>query len=71
MVMDLSRDWTTGPPAQWHQFVPTIYLFEVDLFHFDFNLYANDQNIIDKPLMKDENSQFSYLSRLLLCLIIN
>jgi len=56
MVIDLSWDWTTGPPTEWHQFVPTIYLSEVDLFHFDLNLYANDQNIIDKPLVKDENS---------------
>ena len=56
MVIDLSRDWTTGPPTEWHQFVPTIYLSEVDPFHFDLNLYANDQNIIDEPLVKDENS---------------
>lgn len=57
MIMDISRDWSSGPPAEWHQFVPTIYTFEVDFFHFDLNLYANDQNIIDKMLIKDENSQ--------------
>ncbi|KAL4073990.1 hypothetical protein J3A83DRAFT_4507268, partial [Scleroderma citrinum] len=56
MFMDLSRDWTSGPPAEWHQFVPIVYLLEVDLFHFELKLYANDQNIIDKPLIKDENT---------------
>ncbi|KAF9241526.1 hypothetical protein BU15DRAFT_87119 [Melanogaster broomeanus] len=56
MFVDLSRDWTTGPPTEWHHFVPTVYSLQLDLHHFDFNLYANDQNIIDKPLIKDENT---------------
>ncbi|KAH7888759.1 hypothetical protein F5I97DRAFT_2055646 [Phlebopus sp. FC_14] len=56
MFSDLSRDWTTGPLTEWHHFVPTVYSFELALHHFDLDLYANDQNIIDKPLIKDENS---------------
>ncbi|KAF9227418.1 hypothetical protein BS17DRAFT_747957 [Gyrodon lividus] len=56
MFADLLRDWTTGPPTEWHHFVPTVYSLELDLHHFDLNLYANDQNIIDKPLIKDENT---------------
>jgi hypothetical protein len=56
MFTDLTRDWTSGPPAGWNCFVPTIYVFELDLHQFELNLYANDQNIIDKPLVKGENS---------------
>ncbi|KAI6157760.1 hypothetical protein BKA82DRAFT_130576 [Pisolithus tinctorius] len=59
MVVDLLRDWTSAPPTEWYQFIPTVYVFEVDLFHFDLNLYANDQNIVDKPLVKDDNTIFT------------
>ncbi|KAG2345485.1 hypothetical protein BDR05DRAFT_880204 [Suillus weaverae] len=56
MFTDLTRDWTFGPPTEWNLFVPTIYMLELDLHHFELNLYANDQNIIDKPLVKGENT---------------
>ncbi|KAG2364907.1 hypothetical protein BDR07DRAFT_1557955 [Suillus spraguei] len=56
MFTDLTRDWTFGPPTEWNLFVPTIYMLELDLQHFELNLYANDQNIIDKPLVKGENT---------------
>ncbi|KAG0707320.1 hypothetical protein DFH29DRAFT_995117 [Suillus ampliporus] len=56
MFTDLTRDWTFGPPTDWNLFVPTIYILELDLHHFELNLYANDQNIIDKPLDKGENT---------------
>lgn len=56
MITDLSRDWTSGEPTEWHHFVPTVYSLEFYLHHFDLNLYANDQNVIDKPLIEDENS---------------
>lgn len=58
MFTDLTRDWTFGPPTEWNLFVPTIYVLELDLHHFELNLYANDQNIIDKPLVKGENSMW-------------
>ncbi|KAG1858104.1 hypothetical protein F4604DRAFT_1684988 [Suillus subluteus] len=56
MFTDLTRDWTFGPPTEWNLFVPTIYALELDLHQFELNLYANDQNIIDKPLVKGENT---------------
>ncbi|KAG6372334.1 hypothetical protein JVT61DRAFT_7774 [Boletus reticuloceps] len=56
MITDLSRDWASGEPTEWHHFVPIVYSLELHLHHFDLNLYANDQNIIDKPLIKDENT---------------
>lgn len=61
MFTDLARDWTFGPPTEWNLFVPTIYMLELDLHHFELNLYANDQNIIDKPLVKGENSELILL----------
>ncbi|OJA20857.1 hypothetical protein AZE42_02968 [Rhizopogon vesiculosus] len=56
MFTDLTRDWTSGPPTGWNNFVPTIYVLELHLHQFELNLYANDQNIIDKPLVKGENT---------------
>ncbi|KAG2150597.1 hypothetical protein DEU56DRAFT_37144 [Suillus clintonianus] len=56
MFTDLARDWTFGPPTECNIFVPTVYTLELDLHHFELNLYANDQNIIDKPLVKGENT---------------
>ncbi|KAG9316547.1 hypothetical protein JVU11DRAFT_2597 [Chiua virens] len=59
MITDLSRDWTSGEPTEWHHFVPTVYSLELHLHHFDLNLYVNDANIIDKPLVRDENTMVS------------
>ncbi|KAH7913899.1 hypothetical protein BJ138DRAFT_527505 [Hygrophoropsis aurantiaca] len=56
MFTDISRDWTSGPPSDWNQFIPMIYSFNLDLHYFELNLYANDQNIIDKPLIREENA---------------
>lgn len=55
MFTDLGKDWTTGPPTDYQRFIPMIYAFELQLHHFELNLYANDHNIIDKPLIRDEN----------------
>lgn len=55
MFTDLAKDWSSGPPNDYFRFVPTVYSLSVDLQHYDINLYANDHNIIDKPLVKDEN----------------
>ncbi|KAK7053326.1 Macrophage colony-stimulating factor 1 receptor [Paramarasmius palmivorus] len=54
------KDWTSGPPSHYYRFVPMIYLFEFDMHHYELNLYANDQNIIDKPLMREENAIFTF-----------
>lgn len=62
MLTDLSRDWTSGPPSDYQRFIPMIYIFELDLHHFEINLYANDHNIIDKPLVRDENGTVCYIS---------
>lgn len=55
MFTDLGKDWVSGPPTEYYRFIPMIYVFELDMHHFELNLYVNDQNIIDKPLIRDEN----------------
>jgi|ERR1700722_5107754 len=59
MCIDLGKDWTSGPPIDHALFVPTLYVFQLEMHHFRFNLYANDHNIIDKPLVEDENGKIS------------
>ncbi|KAJ6625576.1 hypothetical protein B0H10DRAFT_1782666 [Mycena sp. CBHHK59/15] len=56
MFTDLGKDWAAGPPSDYFRFVPTLYAVELELHHFELNLYVNDHNIIDKPLIKDENA---------------
>lgn len=56
MFTDLGKDWTSGPPTDYQKFVPMIYRFKLEMHHYELNLYANDQNIIDKPLLRDENA---------------
>ncbi|KAJ7084454.1 hypothetical protein B0H15DRAFT_940059 [Mycena belliarum] len=56
MFTDLAKDWTAGPPSDHHRFVPTSYAVELELHHFELNLYVNDHNIIDKPSIRDENA---------------
>ncbi|KAH9485425.1 Protein CSF1 [Psilocybe cubensis] len=59
MFTDLARDWVAGPPTEYQKFIPMIYTFKLEMHHFQLNLYANDQNIVDKPLIKDENALLS------------
>ncbi|KAJ7218000.1 hypothetical protein GGX14DRAFT_550111 [Mycena pura] len=56
MFTDLGKDWAAGPPNDYYRFVPTVYVAELDLHHYELNLYVNDNNIIDKPLIKEENA---------------
>ena len=56
LFTDLGKDWASGPPTDWQRFVPTIYQVKVQMHHSELNLYLNDHNIIDKPLLREENS---------------
>jgi hypothetical protein len=64
LFIDLAKDWSSGPPHDYFRFIPMVYAVEIDLHPFEFNLYANDHNIVDKPLIKDENGALlrSYLA---------
>jgi hypothetical protein len=55
MFTDLSTDWSAGPTAPIHTWIPMIYSIDLTLRNYTINLYANDFNIIDTPLQKDTN----------------
>ena len=55
MFTDLGKDWTHGPPSDYYRFVPMVYIIRLDLRNYEVNTYVNDLNIIDKPLIRDEN----------------
>lgn len=55
MFTDLGKDWSSGSPHDYQRFIPMIYQIQLDMHYYELNLYANDQNIIDKPLVEDEN----------------
>lgn len=55
MFTDLGKDWASGPQSDWQRWVPTVYAVNFNLYRYEINLYANDQNIIDKPLVCEDN----------------
>ena len=59
MLADLGKDWASGPPSDFSRFIPMLYAVEVDLQSYELNTYVNDQNIIDKPLIREENGVWS------------
>jgi hypothetical protein len=63
MLTDLGRDWVSGPAADYQRFTPMLYAFRLELHHYELNLYVNDHNIIDKPLIRNENGNFNQFSR--------
>lgn len=70
MLTDLGKDWSSGPPTDYQKFIPMEYIFRLEMHHFDLNLYANDQNIVDKPLVKEENGNIK-TSLLLACVLFS
>ncbi|OCH88869.1 hypothetical protein OBBRIDRAFT_779350 [Obba rivulosa] len=56
MLTDLGKDWTAGPPSDYHHFIPIVYVFNLDMQQYEINTYVNDHNIIDKPLIKEDNA---------------
>lgn len=55
MFTDLAKDWSSGPPTDINLFIPMIYIIDLDMHNYTINLYVNDHNIIDKPLIKEDN----------------
>ena len=62
MLTDLGKDWASGPPSDFDTFVPINYAIYITLSEYELNLYANDHNIIDRPLDKRDNSEGISLS---------
>lgn len=57
MLTDLGKDWATGPPSDYFRWVPMVYDVQIDLRNYEINTYNNDLNIVDRPLLKDENGK--------------
>ena len=55
MFTDLGKDWSAGPPTDYNRFVPMHYELDIEMLNYELNTYVNDHNIIDKPLIRDEN----------------
>ena len=62
MLTDLGKDWSAGPPSDFDTFVPMNYGISLTMTNYEFNLYANDHNIIDRPLDKRDNGKSHTLS---------
>ena len=56
LLSDLINDWTSGPPGDFHTFVPFDY--SIGLRFTDFRLYvnANDSNLINNPSDPNDNT---------------
>ncbi len=59
MFSDLGRDWLSGSPTDYQKFIPMNYDFQLDMQHYEANFYVNDHNIIDRPLIREENGRFT------------
>jgi hypothetical protein len=55
MFTDLAKDWSSGPAAAFNVWIPMSYRIHLTLWRYRLNLYANDLNIVDTPLLKDSN----------------
>lgn len=58
MLTDLGKDWASGPPASFSTWIPMHYTVSIEMSNYELNLYANDHNIIDKPLVREENGEY-------------
>ncbi|KZT51915.1 hypothetical protein CALCODRAFT_521058 [Calocera cornea HHB12733] len=55
LIQDLIRDWNAVPTNEFAVFVPTRYELALRLRDYELNLYANDFNVVSKPLSRDDN----------------
>ncbi len=56
LLTDLVSDWTSGPPGDFHTFVPFEYSIGLNMSDFKLYLNANDSNIINNPSNIDDNT---------------
>lgn len=61
MFTDLGKDWSSGPPSNYFTWAPMRYVVNLDFHNYEINTYVNDHNIIDKPLLREENGPPSFL----------
>ena len=70
MFTDLGKDWSSGPPSDYFTWVPMRYAVNLDLRNYVINTYVNDHNIIDKPLLQEENG-LPLIFLILICQLLN
>ena len=56
LITDLVNDWSSGPPAEFHTFVPFIYALSIQFRDFKVYFNANDSNVIDNPAAIEDNT---------------
>ncbi|TFY67887.1 hypothetical protein EVG20_g3774 [Dentipellis fragilis] len=60
MLADLGKDWASGGSSNYFTWVPTQYAVNVNMRNYEINTYVNDHNIIDKPLIREENALLTF-----------
>ncbi|KAE8150058.1 hypothetical protein BDV25DRAFT_155093 [Aspergillus avenaceus] len=55
LLTDLVADWASGPPAEYHTFVPFIYKLGLSFVNLRLFVNVNDLNIISNPSDLDDN----------------
>ncbi|KAA1074828.1 hypothetical protein PGT21_022120 [Puccinia graminis f. sp. tritici] len=61
-VIDLIKDWLSGPPTLYEEWVPTTYEVELKLMDYDLYLNLNDLNVIENfDFMAGSNSNILLL----------
>lgn len=55
LLTDLVTDWSSGPPPDYHTFVPFIYNLNLSFSNFRLFVNVNDLNIISNPADLDDN----------------
>lgn len=63
MFTDLGKDWSSGPPSNYMTWVPMRYVVNLDFHDYKIHFYVNDHNIIDKPLLDEENGPSPFLPK--------
>lgn len=56
LITDLINDWTSGPPGEFHAFVPFQYSIVLRFDDLKLFLNANDSNIVNNPSDLDDNN---------------
>ncbi|CAG8264097.1 unnamed protein product [Penicillium salamii] len=55
LLTDLVSDWASGPPSDYHTFVPFIYNLDLNFTDFELFINVNDRNIISNPSDLEDN----------------
>lgn len=55
LLTDLVSDWASGPPSDYHTFVPFIYNLDLNFTDLELYINVNDRNIISNPSDLEDN----------------